>query len=291
MLPRPSPPRWVHWLLTQLHPHETLEEVGGDLDELYVYWYRKTGKTQATWRYLLNAMSVLPPFVHRRKPKQDDYHSFSILHPTMIRNYVKIAFRNLLLNKVYSAINIAGLSIGIIGCLSIGLFVWDEWKFDKTIPNGENIYRIYTERTNDNTTTKQAVVAPAYASFLQQHYPEIDTTTRILMAPDRFLVETGSQKNYEDKGWYVEPSFLQIFNLPLEKGTVAGILDVPRTIIPSSELAKKYFGRENPVGKTIKINTFTYTVQGVLAPLPDHFHLDFHFLMSFSSVGNSGWSS
>ncbi|MVM31470.1 FtsX-like permease family protein [Spirosoma sp. HMF4905] len=285
MLPRPSPPEWTRQLLTWLHPRETLEEVEGDLDELYVYWYRKAGKTQATLRHVLNVVSVLPPFVHRRQRQEDYYQQLSTLHPTMLRNYVKIAFRNLLLNKAYSAINIVGLTIGMIGCLAIGLFVWDEWKFDKTIPNGENIYRIYTERTKDNTTTKQAVVAPAYASFLQQHYPEVDTTTRILMAPDRFLMELGSQKNYEDKGWFVEPSFLQVFALPLEKGTVTGILDVPRTIVLSSELSKKYFGRENPVGKTIKINTFDYTVKGVLAPLPDHFHLDFHFLMSFSSVG------
>ena len=279
------PPRWARWLLTRLHPHDTLEEVEGDLDELYTYWYQRVGRTQATLRYLLNVASVLPPFVRRRQQKQQDYQPLSNLHPDMIRNYLKIAYRNLLLKKAYSAINIIGLAIGMIGCLAIGLFVWDEWKFDKSIPKGENIYRIYTERTKDNTTTKAAVVAPAYASFLQQQYPEVDTTTRILMAPDRFLMELGNQKNYEDKGWFVESSFLQVFALPLENGTAAGILDVPRTIILSSELAKKYFGRENPVGKTIKINTFDYTVKGVLAPLPDHFHLDFQFLMAFSSVG------
>ncbi|QIP15751.1 FtsX-like permease family protein [Spirosoma aureum] len=286
MKPRPvEPPRWAHWLLTRLHPKDTLEEVEGDLDELYRYWYERSGQTHATLRYVLNVVSVLPPFVRRRKRQPEYDHKPSSLTPDMIRNYFKIAFRNLLLNKVYSVINIAGLAIGMIGCLSIGLFVWDEWKFDKTIPDGENIFRIYTKRTKDNTTTKQAVVAPAYASFLQQQYPEVDTSTRILMAPDRFLMETGSQKNYEDKGWFVEPSFLQVFALPLEKGTVAGILDIPKTVILSSELAKKYFGRENPIGKTLKINTFDYTVKGVLAPLPDHFHLDFHFLMSLSSVG------
>ncbi|WP_080056357.1 ABC transporter permease [Spirosoma aerolatum] len=282
---RSSPPRWIHWLLTRLHPEETLEEVEGDLDELYTYWYDRAGKTEATLRYLLNAISVLPPFVRRRERNKEYYQTPSTLHPVMIRNYLKIAFRNLLLNKGYSAINIAGLAIGMIGCLSIGLFVLDEWKFDKTIPDGETIYRIYAERTKDNTTTKAAVVAPAYASFLQQHYPEIDTTARLLMAPDRFLVETDSQKNYEDKGWFVESSFLAVFNLPLEKGTVSGILDVPKTIVLTSELAQKYFGREDPVGKTIKINTTDYTIKGVLAPLPDHFHLDFHFLMSFSSAG------
>ncbi|WP_223833956.1 ABC transporter permease [Spirosoma profusum] len=278
------PPRWARWFLTQFHPDDTLEEVEGDLDELYTYWYERTGPTQATLRYLLNVASVLPPFVRSRKTNNQQYEP-STFSPFMIRNYFKIAFRNLLLNKAYSAINIAGLAIGMVGCLAIGLFVWDEWKFDKSIPDSEKIYRIYTERTKDNTTTKAAVVAPAYATFLQQQYPEVDTTTRILMSPDRFLMELGNQKNYEDKGWFVESSFLQVFALPLESGTAAGILDIPRTILLTSELAKKYFGKENPVGKTIKINTFDYTVKGVLAPLPDHFHLNFQYLMSFSSVG------
>jgi putative ABC transport system permease protein len=278
------PPRWAHWLLIRLHPDDTLEEVEGDLDELFTYWYNRSGKTQATLRYLLNVVSVLPPFVGRRQQKQE-YYQPSTYSLAMIRNYFKIAFRSLLLNKAYSSINIAGLTIGMVGCLAIGLFVWDEWKFDKLIPDSENIYRIYTERSKDNTTTKAAVAAPAYATFLQQQYPEVDTTARILMSPDRFLMELGNQKNYEDKGWFVESSFLQVFALPLKSGTAASILDVPRTILLTSELAKKYFGKDNPVGKTVKINTIDYTVKGVLAPLPDHFHLDFHYLMSFSSVG------
>jgi putative ABC transport system permease protein len=202
----------------------------------------------------------------------------------MIRNYLKIAVRNLLRNKGFSFINIAGLTIGIIGCLSIGLFVWDEWKFDKNISGGENIYRLYTETNKDNTSTRMVVVAPAYSTFLQQQYPEIDTTARILMSPDRFLLEAGTQKNYEAKGWFAESSLLQVFPLPLEKGSVAGILDVRYTVVLTSELAKTYFGNENPVNKTIKINTIDYTVKGVLAPLPDHFHLDFHFLMSLPSA-------
>ncbi|WP_345263266.1 permease prefix domain 2-containing transporter [Nibrella viscosa] len=72
--PQPDgPPRWVRWLLTTLHPQETLEEVEGDLDELYAHWYKRSGKPQATLRYLLNVVSVLPPFVRRRHRKPDYY--------------------------------------------------------------------------------------------------------------------------------------------------------------------------------------------------------------------------
>src|SRR5215813_7258416 len=101
----------------------------------------------------------------------------------MFRNYLKTAIRNLLRYKGFSSINIASLTIGIIGCMVIGLFVWDELKFDKGIRGGENIYRIYDERhRSKESTTFQAPVPPAYATYVQQHYPEVDKTARILMS-------------------------------------------------------------------------------------------------------------
>ena len=84
----------------------------------------------------------------------------------MIRNYLKTALRNLLRYKGFALINIASLTIGIVGCLVIGLFVYDERQYDKNIPGGENVYRIYEEYKNENATTFGASVPPAYASFL-----------------------------------------------------------------------------------------------------------------------------
>ena len=99
----------------------------------------------------------------------------------MIRNYLKTALRNLLRYKGFALINIASLTIGIVGCLVIGLFVYDERQYDKNIPGGENVYRIYEEYKNENATTFGASVPPAYATFLKQQYPEVEHTVRILM--------------------------------------------------------------------------------------------------------------
>src|SRR3982751_5084687 len=104
----------------------------------------------------------------------------------MLKNYFKTAIRNLLRYKGFALINIASLTIGIIGCLVIGLFVWDEWQFDKKIPGGENVYRIYEEWKNENTISYGASVPPAYATFLKQQYPEVDVTARVLMINDKF---------------------------------------------------------------------------------------------------------
>jgi putative ABC transport system permease protein len=203
----------------------------------------------------------------------------------MFKNYLKSAIRNLLRYKGFTAINITSLTIGIIACLVIGLFVWDELKYDKNIPEGENIYRIYDERKVNNSITYLAPVPPVFTTFLQQHYPEVDTTARILMARDKFLMEVGDKKAYEEKGLIVDPSFFRVFSLKFIKGDPGTALKDPSTIVISEELSKKYFGNEDPIGKIVKIDKVDNVVKGVFAKLPDHFHLDFHYLMSLPSAG------
>src|SRR6186713_312610 len=203
----------------------------------------------------------------------------------MFKNYLKTAIRNLLRYKGFAIINISSLTIGIVGCLVIGLFVWDEWQYDKKIYGGENVYRVYEQRKDNDNITYAAISAPAFATFLKRTYPEVDTTTRILMSIDKFLMEVGEKRNYEEKGWFVESSFFQIFPLKFSKGDPATALIEPKTIVLTEELAKKYFNNEDPINKTLYIDKDTVTVKGVLAKLPDHFHLDFHYLVSLQTTG------
>ena len=203
----------------------------------------------------------------------------------MIKNFLKTALRNLLKYKGFTTINVASLTIGIVACIVIGLFVWDEQQYDKNITGGENIYRIYNERKDNTNTTYAACVPPAYTKFLQEQYPEVDTTARILMSRDKFLMEVGDKKAYEEKGLLVDASFFQVFPLKFLKGDPGTALTAPSTIVISEELASKYFGNENPIGKTLKIDKGDMAVKGVFAKLSDHFHLDFNYLMSLPSAG------
>jgi len=203
----------------------------------------------------------------------------------MFKNYFKTAIRNLLRYKGFAIINISSLTVGIIGCLVIGLFVWDELQYDKNIAGGENVYRIYEQHNNNNVITYGAPVPPAYATFLKRTYPEVDTTARILMSVDKFLMTVGDKKNFEDKGWFIESSFFDVFSLKFRSGDAATALTDPRSIVLTEELANKYFGGEEPINRTIYIDNDTFAVKGVLAKLPDHFHLDFRYLMPLSAAG------
>jgi putative ABC transport system permease protein len=203
----------------------------------------------------------------------------------MLKNYFKTAVRNLLRYKGFSLINILSLAIGITGCLVIALFVWDEKQFDKSIVGGENIYRIYDKRVDNNSVTYGASTAPAYATFLQRQYPEVDTTLRILMSGDKFLMEVDDKKGYEEKGWFVDASFFQMFGIQFLKGDELTALTAPASIVISEDLANRYFGKAEPIGKIISIDKDTFEVKGVMTKLPSHFHLDFHYLMSLPSAG------
>jgi putative ABC transport system permease protein len=203
----------------------------------------------------------------------------------MFKNYLKTAFRNLWRYKGFSAINIASLTIGIIGCLVIALFVWDEKKFDKSIPGYENVYRIYQERNEHDVKSNVAVVAPAIATFLKSAYPEVSSTARIMMSNDKFLVEQGDKKAYEEKGWFVDSTFFRIFPIKFLRGDINTALDQTASVVISEDMAKRYFGDQDPIGKILKIDKSDATVKGVFASLPAHFHLDFHYLMPLSFAG------
>jgi putative ABC transport system permease protein len=202
----------------------------------------------------------------------------------MLINYLKSAIRNFLRYKVFAIINIASLTIGIIGCLAIGLFVSDELQYDRNIPGGEDIYRIYEERIDNASKTYNVAAPPAYATFLKEQYPEVDETARILMSGDKFLIESNDARNYEEKGWFTEASFLDIFPLEFVYGNPLTALEGPNTMIISQDMAERYFGKQDPVGKVLKLDKSDIEINGVFKNLPDHFHLDFNYLISLASA-------
>ncbi|MEO6583903.1 MAG: ABC transporter permease [Ferruginibacter sp.] len=203
----------------------------------------------------------------------------------MFKNYLKIAFRNLIRHKGFTLINVAGLSIAITGCLIIGLFVWDELQYDKFIKSGENIYRFYTKRTDKTGTTSMAVVSPMFATYVQQHYPEVENATRVLLFSGKLLLEVNEIKEYENKGIIADSTFFSMFPLKFLKGDPNTALMESSSVVITEELAKKYFGNVDPIDKAIKINKEDYTVKGVIANIPQHFHLDFSLIMPLSSAG------
>jgi putative ABC transport system permease protein len=203
----------------------------------------------------------------------------------MLRNYLVIGLRNLLKNKLFSVINVSGMAISAACFLIIGLFVIDELKYDKHIEDVSLKYRVFNEHFNDDGSVRQgAMVPPAIAPTLKTDYPEVDYTFRYLNLNGKLLFQVGDTKATEEGGGYGEPTMFDMFSLRLVEGDRATILTQPHTIALSQTLARKYFGDQPALGKTMRIGTEDATVAGVYEDFSAHSHLHINFVMRLEDL-------
>jgi putative ABC transport system permease protein len=211
----------------------------------------------------------------------------------VFRNYLKIALRSLVKFKLYSAINILGLSVGLACCILISMFVKDELSFDKFHKNAASIYRVFVEfageTRNDRFAGTQAPLAPA----LLAEFPEI---VRAVRFADRYeeLVSYKDRQFWEKGVMLADPSVFESFSFPLIKGDPRTALNDPSSIVLTERMARKYFGDEDPLGKVIRIGDESaqyYEISGILKDIPPNSQLQFDFLISFANQrGNIGWT-
>ncbi|MGN6194197.1 MAG: ABC transporter permease [Ginsengibacter sp.] len=202
----------------------------------------------------------------------------------MFNNFFKIAFRNITRHKGFSFINIAGLTLGLTACILIGLFVWDENQYDKFLPGGDQVYRVYNHYTNSEGSEDRAVAPPMFTTTLQQDFPEVEQTARILMLPEnKTLFENGNKKIYEQEGFYADSTFFDVFPLSFQYGSRVKVLDDPASIVISTTLAERFFGNDNPVGKQLLVDKTPFTVKGVFIKNPK-FHLQFDYVLPLAAA-------
>lgn len=194
----------------------------------------------------------------------------------LLPNYIKIAWRNLIHRIGYSTINVIGLSVGIASCLLIALYVQYELSYDSFHKNPDRTYRVLREFQLPDLETTIATTPPALASTAQENFPAVEEAVRIQSAS--LTIEYADKKFVESSFLDVEEGFFEIFNFPLVEGEAA--LNRPNTILITERAASKYFGDENPVGKTLKVARRDLEVTGILENPPANTHLQFNFIAS-----------
>lgn len=225
----------------------------------------------------------------------------------MIRNYFKIAWRNIVKNKTMFGINIAGLALGLGSCLIIGLFVIDELSYDQFHENSDRIARVYLNAKIGDELIKEAGVMAPVAKALLNDLPEVVDATRIIKTSNRTVVTYGNNTIRKGKMAFVDPNFFEIFSLPLIKGDIKTALSKPNSLILTQEQAKAYFGTKDPLNKIVDIkdigvhgpdgyidNSGPYTVTGIISEIPANSHFHFDLLASMQSnkdAINQSWLS
>ncbi|HEV7380771.1 MAG TPA: ABC transporter permease [Dyadobacter sp.] len=205
----------------------------------------------------------------------------------MYKNYLKIALRNLFKNKVFSVINIAGVSVGLACFLLLALYVKDELSYDRHHAHADRIYRLSrTFLSKDGTASlKLGHVAPPFGPLIKQDFPEVEQVVRMLETGG--LVKYGEHVFNEENMFAAEPDIFKVFSFNITNGNPGKALENPFSIMFSRPMAEKYFGKENPIGKTVRLdNQFDYNVTGVFEPLPAQSHFHPSFLVSFSTLND-----
>ncbi|WP_298362106.1 ABC transporter permease [Runella sp.] len=202
----------------------------------------------------------------------------------MITNYFKIAWRNLLKNKIFSFINVAGLAIGLCCFIMIALYVTDELSYDRFNEKADRIYRIHSDIRFGGTDLKMATSADPAGATLKKDYPQVEQYARIYASEGSKHIKKGKEYIVEERVAYADSTLFDVFTLPAISGNTKTALDNPNTVVISESAARKYFGTTDAVGKTLEVglgNKVIYNVTAVIKNIPanSHFHFDFIFSM------------
>lgn len=214
---------------------------------------------------------------------------FSFEHSlTQIVNYIKIARRSISRNLTFSVINIVGLAIGMASAVLILLLVENQISTDQFHKNRDRVYQLFSSRDVNGEIQVWNATPMELAPVLKLNYPEVEQVTRTNWVA-AFVLKNGD-KQIQTQGLLVDSSFLDVFDFPLVKGNKKAGLNSPRSILITESLSKKLFGKEESMGKVIRIDsTELFTVTGVLKDLPPNTRFRFEYLVPHSYMSDIGW--
>jgi len=205
----------------------------------------------------------------------------------MLKNYLKIAVRNLLRHKTYSIINISGLSIGIACCLLILSYVFFELSYDKFNKNADRIYRINTDLKFGSTELAIPVVSDMMGPMLKKDYPQVEEYTRIYNITDNVYIKKDDQFYNERRMACVDSTFFKVFSFPVLYGNTNNALNEPNSVVITKSIAEKFFGTDDAVGKYLETNIYgntLFNVTAVIKNMPNNSHFQFDFLFPMKTL-------
>jgi putative ABC transport system permease protein len=204
----------------------------------------------------------------------------------MLRNYLKIALRNISRNKAFSFINISGLAIGMACCVLILLFVQDELTYDSYHEKADQIYRLIALNKSGGEERYLAPIGAPVAEIFDRSLPEVQKAVRVNRG-SRVLVEYQDKRFFEERFFYGDPALFDVFDFSIVMGNPQMALSAPFAVVITETMAKKYFGDADPVGKSIVVDkNSSYNVTAVMKDVPSNSHFHFDFLASLETLAS-----
>ena len=282
----PKPPKYAERLLCWFLKRELAEEVMGDLDEKFYNTLRKKSLAEAKRNYWYQVLSYCRPFAIK------SFRSKHLNRIIMVKNDVKIAWRHLVKQKMYSSIKIGGFALSIAACFLITLYILDELRYDQHYFNKDRIFRVFSEFNNDGDIQRDVWFPAPLAQVLREDFAEIEKVGRynsseLFGAGGKEVRRADRQMIFFEKGFtYMDQELFDILQYRLVSGNPGKVLEKPNDLVISQRKAEKYFPNEDPLGKTLVFNNDeeeAYTIRGVMEN-PEAMHFQYDFFMSLEGV-------
>lgn len=267
-----KPPKPAAWLLAKISGWS----VAGDYEEIYREMVNDYGLHTARSWYRSQVIKSLPMFAANIVYGGAD----------MLKNYFKLAYRNILRHKRYAFLNILGLAVGLAACLLMASYVIHELSFETMYSDKDRIFRINGRIPMGGQELLNAVVAPPFGPAVEESVPEIEESVRILRRHN-VPVRVEERDFKEKKMFFAEQEILEVFDIPLLRGDPRRALEAPFAIIIDENLARKYFGIGNPIGKTIRLTldrTYDFEITGIMRNMPSNTALRTSMIASFGTL-------
>ncbi len=200
----------------------------------------------------------------------------------MLKNYLKVVWRNIKRHRLYSFINIAGLTLGITACMLISFYVKDELSYDSHYKDAERIYRVVMNIKTANINLNTARTSTPLAPVIKEDFPQVEKSVRLRFGGEELVQSDNNRKFYEKRICFSGPEIFDVFSIGLIKGNPGTALDRPSKIVITEEMANKYFPGTDPLGKILTVNNKKKEVTGVIKNVPGNSHLKYDFIASFN---------
>ena len=284
-----KPPRWADRLLEWFVAPHLREDLQGDLYEIFQKRVAQVGTARAKREYSWAVLHYLTPFFFKRKQtvrQHENYPPPFFSTPAMIRNYVKIAFRNLSKSKGYSFINVAGLAAGMASTIVLFLVIKHETSYDQNHANGSRIYRVETENTKEKQTYPGTYTGMVNA--LHNDVPEIELTVPLFKVWGKTFAVSASDKRFKESFVFADNGLFHLLDYQWVAGDARTALSQPNTVVLTRAYAEKYFGTTDVIGKTLQLDSKQeLQVAGVLENYPTTTGFPFNMLVSFPTIKNT----
>lgn len=280
-----SPPRLAERLLYRYVKRQRVDDIAADLEDLYVARANRRSLLHAQYRYWQDVMSIC-----MRRSFREPRSSFDYEHekgPTMFKNYFLVAYRTIAKHRLYSAINVFGLAIGLAVCMLIFLFVQDEVSYDKQFAQAENIHRVTAIFEAQQVHSEEARITYPVADLMKNDFPEVVHAVRLIGIGNSSLFSRDEKRFYEENFFFADSNFFAVFDVPFLDGDPVTALQEPASIVLTESKAIKYFENTDPMGQILTLDNGTdFTVTGVIADLSRNTHFSFDMLASRGSIAS-----